>query len=182
MAKVKYRVREYTPTGNMPGTHSFYAEAVVDNEINNQELAAKVAARTGVKSYEAAMVIAAVADIIAEETLENNRVCLNNGDGVHLVSIYPKVTGRISDKEVVAAPDKYDGKTVAEAAMLTPDRLQWTLGATVGIKYSRQFALNKEALKVDYNPAQTPAEPDDTTGTTTPTTPGSGDDPNSGND
>jgi len=181
MAKVKYRVREYTPTGNMPGTHSFYAEAVVDNEINNQELAAKVAARTGVKSYEAAMVIAAVADIIAEETLENNRVCLNNGDGAHLVSIYPKVTGRISDKEVAEDPAKFGGKSTAEAAMLTPDRLQWTLGATVGIKYSRQFALNKEVLKVDYNPSQTPAEPDDTT-TTDPSTPASGDDPNTGND
>ena len=34
--------------------------------------------------------------------------------------------------------------------MLTPDLLQWTLGATVGIKYSKQFALNKQAQKVKY--------------------------------
>ena len=29
--------------------------------------------------------------------------------------------------------------------MLTPDLLSWTLGATVGIKYSKQFALNKQS-------------------------------------
>ena len=34
--------------------------------------------------------------------------------------------------------------------MLTPDLLSWTLGATVGIKYSKQFALNKQAQKVKY--------------------------------
>ena len=32
--------------------------------------------------------------------------------------------------------------------MLTPEMLSWTLGATVGIKYSKQFALNKQAQKV----------------------------------
>ena len=30
MAKVKYRVREYTPTANQGGTHSFFAEAATD--------------------------------------------------------------------------------------------------------------------------------------------------------
>ena len=35
MAKVKYSVREYTPTGNMPGVHGFYAEARPDNVISN---------------------------------------------------------------------------------------------------------------------------------------------------
>ncbi len=29
MAKNKWRCREYTPTGNMTGSHSFYAEAVL---------------------------------------------------------------------------------------------------------------------------------------------------------
>lgn len=180
MATVKYRVREFTPTENQMGTHSFYAEAVVDNEINNQELSKKIAARTGVKSYEAAMVLAAAADIIAEETLENNRVSINNEDGTRLVSIYPRVSGRISDRDVVADAEKYGGKTVAEAGMLTADRLRWTLGATVGIRYSRQFDLNKTVQKVDYNPSQTTAEPVEDT---TPAGGGnSGDDPNSGND
>ncbi len=28
MSKVKYRVREYKPNANMPGSHAFYAESV----------------------------------------------------------------------------------------------------------------------------------------------------------
>ena len=45
---------------------------------------------------------------------------------------------------------KYGGAQVATEEMLTPDLLSWTLGATVGIKYSKQFALNKQAQKVKY--------------------------------
>ena len=30
-------------------------------------------------------------------------------------------------------PERYEGKTKAEEAMLTPDMLQWSLGATIGI-------------------------------------------------
>ena len=39
MAKVKYRVREYTPTANQGGTHSFFAEAVINTDITATELA-----------------------------------------------------------------------------------------------------------------------------------------------
>lgn len=45
--KVKYRVREYNPTSAQQGSHSFFAEAVINNEITNAELAEKIAARTG---------------------------------------------------------------------------------------------------------------------------------------
>ena len=38
MAKVKYRIREFKPTQNQIGGHSFFAEAVVDNIITNKEL------------------------------------------------------------------------------------------------------------------------------------------------
>ena len=100
MANVKYRVREYTPTENQNGSHSFFAQSVVDNEISNFGLAKKIAARTGIKSYEVSMVIAAIADVVAEEVLENNRVTLNNEDGNNFVAFYPKVSGRITDKEV----------------------------------------------------------------------------------
>ena len=61
-----------------------------------------------------------------------------DGRGTLKVSIYPKVSGSIS------------GAQVATEDMLTPDLLSWTLGATVGIKYSKQFALNKQAQKVKY--------------------------------
>ena len=39
MANVKYRVREFTPKANQSGAHSFFAEAVVDNIIDNKALA-----------------------------------------------------------------------------------------------------------------------------------------------
>lgn len=45
MANVKYRVKEFTPTANQSGSHSFYAEAVVDNVIDNKALAKKIEAR-----------------------------------------------------------------------------------------------------------------------------------------
>ena len=150
MSKVKYRVREFTPKAHQGGTPSFFAEAVLSTDIDATELAKKIAARTGIKSYEAASVIHAIADIVAEETLEGSRISLANEDGTKLVSIYPKVSGSISDAQVQADPEKYGGAQVATEDMLTPDLLSWTLGATVGIKYSKQFALNKQAQKVKY--------------------------------
>ena len=113
-------------------------------------MAKKIAARTGIKSYEVASVIHAIADIVAKETLEGSRISLANEDGTKLVSIYPKVSGSISDAQVQAEPEKYGGAQVATEDMLTPDLLQWTLGATIGIKYSKQFALNKQAQKVKF--------------------------------
>ena len=148
MSKVKYRVREYLAKGPNIFGHSYYAESVIDNEIDNAELARKIAARTGFKAYECQAVIAAIADIVAEEVLESNRVSLADEQGTKMVSIYPKVSGSISDADVVANPDKYPGKTVAEESMLTPDMLTWTLGATVGIKFSKKFAISKQAQKV----------------------------------
>ena len=35
MAKNKWRCREYTPSGNMTGSHSFYAEAVINSDLSN---------------------------------------------------------------------------------------------------------------------------------------------------
>ena len=110
---------------------------------------------------------------MAEETLEGSRISLANEDGTKLVSIYPKVSGSISDAQVQAEPEKYGGAQVATEDMLTPDLLQWTLGATVGIKYSKQFALNKQAQKVKYVATDIVAEE--------PETPSGGGDNNGGN-
>ncbi len=161
MSKCKYRVREYIPNANMPGSHAFYAESVINTDITSIELAKKIAARTGMKSYEAQAAIHAIADIVAEETLEGSRVSLTNEDGTKLVTIYPKVTGSISDADVQANPAKYNNAQVATEEMLTPDLLTWVLGATVGTKYSKQFALNKQAQKVQYVATDVAAEPAD---------------------
>ena len=83
------------------------------------------------------------------------------------MSIYPQCAGSVSDKDVLADPEKYGGATVATADMLTADKIQWSLGATIGRKFSKQFALNKQAQRVDYTEGQEPAVPsgDDNTQT-----------------
>lgn len=162
MSKVKYRVREFNPSGQQSlGGHSFFVEAVINNDIDNNELAKKIAARTGFKAYECEAVISAIADIVAEEVLESNRVSLANEQGSKLVSIYPKVSGSISDTYVQAHPEKYNNKTVAEESMLTPDLLSWSLGATVGINFSKEFALHKQAQKVKMVSTDTAIPNDD---------------------
>ena len=171
MSNVKYRVREHVPTGNMIGNHSFYAECVINNEVDNAELAKKIAARTGVKSYEVAMVVAAIADIVAEEVLESNRVSLANEQGTKMLSIYPKVSGGVSDaeiEEITTAQHAKDAnvaiRTVAQESDVTPDKLKWTLGATVGIKFSKQFELAKSAKKVKFVATDTVIPNDDEQG------------------
>lgn len=158
MANVKYRLREYTPKAGQSGTHSIYAEAVIDNIIDNKALAKKIEARGISRAAEIKAILEEVSNIILEETAENNRVQLESGDGV-LISIYPRCKGSISDAEVQAHPDIYNGAQAATEEMLTADRLTWTLGASVGIKFSKQFAMSKQAQRVAFNPNQEAADP-----------------------
>ena len=192
MAKNKWRAREFKPTSNMQGrNHSFYGEAVIDSEIDNRDLAAKIAARTGFKSYEVQAVVAAVADIVMEEVMESNRITLSNEQGTKMVTIYPKVSGSVSDEQIkqeTTAAHAQDPsvpiRTVAVESDLTPDRLTWTLGATIGIKFSKQFAMNKQAQKVKYVATDTAIPGDDEGGgdTPTPTPPSGGGDDDEGGD
>lgn len=170
MAKVKYAIREFTPNQNQTGmSHSFYAQAVQDNTITNAEIAKKIENRGISRASEIKMILEEASKVILEEVMENNRVQLDTGEGV-LVSIYAKVQGSISDADVAANAEKYNGATVATEEMLTPDMLTWSLGAQVGTKYSKQFALQKQAEKVAYRPTdEEEAEP-----TTEPTTPTGG--------
>ena len=170
MANVKYRVKEFTPTANQSGTHSFYAEAVVDNVIDNKALAKKIEARGISRAAEIKSILEEAANIILEECAENNRVQLESGEGV-LISIYPRCKGSVSDADVLAHPEDYDNATVAKEEHVTADKLQWSLGATVGVKFSKQFALNKTAQRVPFNANQTTADPE-------PANPGGGGNPN----
>ena len=155
MAKTKWRCREYTPAGNMTGSHSFYAEAVINSDLTNEDLASRIQARTGFKSYEVQAVIAAVAEVVGEEMLEGNRVTLADAHGDKLVSFYPKVSGSVSDADILRETTEAHAKdpsrpirTVAEDDDLTADRLTWTLGATMGVKFSRRFARDNQSQKV----------------------------------
>ena len=155
MSKVKYRVREFTPKANQAGSHSFFAEVVVNNELDNNELAKRIAARTGFKSYECKAIVAAICEIIQEEVLESNRISLATEDGTKMLSVYPKVNGSVSDLDIereTTAAHAEDAsvpvRTKAVESDLTPDRLKFVLGATVGVKFSKQFAMHKQAQKV----------------------------------
>ncbi|MCR5680136.1 MAG: hypothetical protein K6G08_08010 [Prevotella sp.] len=160
MAQNKYQIIEFKPTTNQAGmSHSFYAQAVVDNVITNKELAKKIEARGISRAAEIKAVLEEAANIIIEEVRENNRVQLEADGGV-LVSIFPTATGSISDKDVVANPTKYQGKTVAEESMLTADMVKWSLGARIGSNLAKQFAQQKSAQKVAYSATSTPADPE----------------------
>ena len=163
MANVKYRLKEYNPKQGQAGSHSWYAEAVVDNVIDNKALAKKIEARGISRAAEIKSILEEAANIILEETAENNRVQLESGEGV-LISIYPRCKGSVSDADVLAHPEQYDNATAAQEEHVTADKLQWSLGASVGIKFSKQFAMNKTAQKVPFNPNQTTAEPSENGG------------------
>ena len=155
MSKVKYRVREYNPKSENQGSHSLYAEVVINSDIDNSELAKKIAARTGFKAYECQGVIAAIADIVAEEVLESNRITLSDEKGNKFISIAPRVQGSVSDLDIErettakhAADPSVEIRTVATEKDLTSDRLSWNLASTVGLKFSKRFAMDKQAQKV----------------------------------
>lgn len=175
MPKVKWCAVEFTPSASQAHmTHSWSARTVINSDIDGDTLAERVARRSGFKDYECKAIMAAVAEIIQEEALESNRISLCNTKGEKVVSIYPKVQGAISDKDVVANPEKYPGKTVAEEGMLTADMLSWSLGATVGIKFSKKFAIDKQAQKVQGKNLTVLDDSGDTTITDTTQTGGDG--------
>ena len=146
-------------------THSVHAAAVVDNTITTQELAHKVHVEGSISSdFEIEAILKVAARVILSECKENNRVQLDTGDGV-LVTFSPKVSGSISDKDVLANQDKYPGKTVAEEDMLTADLLQWTLKAEVGQKFCKQFAQQKHAQKVSVTNTANVIDDDEVPGT-----------------
>ena len=152
MATIKYRKKEFTPTQNQPGmSHCWYAESVIVNELDTVEIARLIEARTGVRRYEAQSVLASFVELINEECAQSMRIKLSDEKGQKFVSIYPKISGSISDKDVQANPEKYGGANAATEAMLTPDMLTITLASTVGINASKQFAESASIQKVAAN-------------------------------
>ncbi|MBO7137867.1 MAG: hypothetical protein J6V92_05305 [Bacteroidaceae bacterium] len=148
MATIKYRKREFTPTQNQQGmTHCWYAESVIVNDLDTVEISKLIEARTGVRRYEAQSVLASFVELINEECGQSMRIKLTDEKGQKFVSIYPKISGSISDKEVQANPQKYDGRQTALESDLTPDMLTVTLAATVGVNASKKFAENSRMEK-----------------------------------
>ena len=149
MATIKYRKREFTPGQNQVGmTHCWFAESVIVNDLDTVEISKLIEARTGVRRYEAQSVLASFVELINEECSQSMRKKLTDEKGQKYVSIYPKVSGSISDKEVQANPQKYEGRQKALESDLTTDMLTVTLAATIGVNASRTFAENASIQKV----------------------------------
>ena len=149
MATIKYRKREFTPGQNQVGmTHCWFAESVIVNDLDTVEISKLIEARTGVRRYEAQSVLASFVELINEECSQSMRIKLTDEKGQKFVSIYPKVSGSISDKEVQANPQKYEGRQKALESDLTTDMLTVTLAATIGVNASRTFAENASIQKV----------------------------------
>ena len=149
MATIKYRKREFTPGQNQVGmTHCWFAESVIVIDLDTVEISKLIEARTGVRRYEAQSVLASFVELINEECSQSMRIKLTDEKGQKFVSIYPKVSGSISDKEVQANPQKYEGRQKALESDLTTDMLTVTLAATIGVNASRTFAENASIQKV----------------------------------
>ena len=124
--------------------------------------------------------LASFVELINEECSQSMRIKLTDEKGQKFVSIYPKISGSISDKEVQANPEKYSHATVATEAMLTPDMLSVTLAATVGVNASKQFAENANIQKVSASVAGVADEDEETTNSTNGTNSGNGGTQNGG--
>lgn len=168
MAKIKYKVVEFTPTANQTNmTHSVYAEPVINDKVTSLDLAKKVAARIGDAEENVLRVIYAISSVAMEQLLESNSVSLSMIDGSEFVRIYPSLDGRITDKDAQAA-----GQTVATKAMLTANMITVKGGATVGSKFSKLANDGKSLEKV--------GEASISGGTSDPTNPDNGGDNNGG--
>ena len=165
MATIKYRKRELVPSQNQVGmTHCWFAESVIVNELDTVEISKLIEARTGVRRYEAQSVLASFVELINEECSQSMRIKLTDEKGQKFVSIYPKVSGSISDKEVQANPQKYEGRQTALESDLTADMLTVSLAATVGVNASRTFAENSNIQKVSASVAGVADEDEDASG------------------
>ena len=165
MATIKYRKREFVPGQNQQGmTHCWFAESVIVNELDTVEISKLIEARTGVRRYEAQSVLASFVELINEECSQSMRIKLTDEKGQKFVSIYPKVSGSISDKHVQSNPQKYEGRQKALEADLTTDMLTITLAATIGVNASRTFAENASIQKVSASVASVADEDEGASG------------------
>ena len=165
MATIKYRKREFTPGQNQVGmTHCWFAESVIVNDLDTVEISKLIEARTGVRRYEAQSVLASFVELINEECSQSMRIKLTDEKGQKFVSIYPKVSGSISDKDVQSNPQKYEGRQKALEADLTTDMLTITLAATIGVNASRTFAENASIQKVSASVASVADEDEGASG------------------
>ena len=177
----KYKVKEFTPKSNQPGTHSFYVEAAPFQTLTNAEMAKKIEARTGFKRYEVDGILKAYGEIMKEELAEGSAMQMEDENGDVIVKFQAKASYSVTDKDVeerTTEAHKKDAsvaiRKVAEASDIVSSDINWRVSATVGINFSKNAAIairkagtkrQGEVEKTDVAP-ETPS--DNTTNTTTP--------------
>lgn len=165
MAEIKFNVKKFEKGENqLLGTESFYAEVVINDDVDTRELSQKIANKTGIQYYMVEAVLHAVADQIFEEASESNRVKLEGNYGT-LVTIAPKVKGSIDATWLSAqiAAGKYPAGTALAASMLRADMVELGLGASIGITTNKKFKELGKAVKAgttsESGNTVTPSEP-----------------------
>ena len=154
----RYSANDFTPNAGQIARgmgHSIFAQVEIDHTVTNQEMADRVAARTGFKSYEAKAIIEALAEVATEELLEGNKVQLNYSDGKTWMHLRPKVDGRISDAEVLrkttaahAADPSVAIRKVATANDLVLTPKNWRVACSVGVRFSEIFRNKLQMSRV----------------------------------
>lgn len=154
----RYSANDFTPNAGQIARgmgHSIFAQVEIDHTVTNQEMADKVAARTGFKSYEAKAIIEALAEISTEELLEGNKVQLNYSDGKTWMHLRPKVDGKISDAEVLrkttaahAADPSVEIRSKATADDLVLTKKNWRVACSVGVRFSEIFRNKLQMSRV----------------------------------
>lgn len=154
----RYSANDFTPNAGQTARgmgHSIFAKEEIDHTVTNQEMADKVAARTGFKSYEAKAIIEALAEVSTEELLEGNKVQLNYSDGKTWMLLRPKVDGKISDAEVLrkttaahAADPSVAIRSVATADDLVLTKKNWRVACSVGVRFSEIFRNKLQMSRV----------------------------------
>lgn len=178
MAEIKFNVKKFEKGENqLLGTESFYAEAVINDNVDTRELAEKIANKTGIQYYMVEAILVAVADQIFEECSESNRVTLAGQYGA-LLSVSPKVTGSIDPAWLAAqiTSGKYQAGTALAANMLRADMVTASLTASIGITTNKKFRELAKAVKANTTESEGSAVTPENGGSTNPPAGGGSDD------
>ena len=162
----KYSANEFKPNAaqiaNGQG-HSWYAKEEIDQIVKNQQIAERLAARTGFKPYEIKAIIEGLAEVSMECILQSQKVQLCYEDGSTWMLLRPECKGSITDKQILAkttaqhAEDpSVEIRSEATEKDLLPSMLKWTVAVTIGDKFSTQFKNKKEVTKVAAGSGKAP--------------------------
>lgn len=162
----KYSANEFNPNAAQVANgqgHSWFAKEEIDQIVKNQQIAERLAARTGFKPYEIKAIIEGLAEVTMECILQSQKVQLCYEDGSTWMLLRPECKGSITDKQILAkttaahAQDpSVEIRSVATEKDLLPTMLKWSVAVTIGDKFSTQFKNKKEVTKVAAGSGKAP--------------------------